>query len=76
LANINTKVSQLQDSRHKKSPQHLSIEGFLAIADRDSTIRDEDIEEANKFFAKVSLKDFFITESTESSCIEKYLNSI
>jgi hypothetical protein len=34
------------------------------------------IEEANKFFAKASIKDFFIAESTESSCIENYLNSI
>jgi hypothetical protein len=83
----------------------LSIEGFLAIADRDSTTRalvsthnnlflkcgirthdsdefglsdddikaiDKDIEEANKFFAKVSVKESFTGESTESRCIENY----
>jgi hypothetical protein len=50
--------------------------GEFGLSDDDIKAIDEDIEEANKFFAKVSLKDFFIKESTESSCIEKYLNSI
>jgi hypothetical protein len=48
----------------------------FGLSDDDIKAIDEGIKEANKFFAKVSIKDFFIKESTESSCIENYLNSI
>ena len=48
----------------------------FGLSDDDIKAIDKDIEEANKLFAKVSVKDFFIGESTESSCIEKYLDSI
>jgi hypothetical protein len=36
----------------------------FGLSDDDIKAIDEGIEEANKFFAKVSLKDFFIKEST------------
>ena len=48
----------------------------FGLSDDDIKAIDKDIEEANKFFAKVSVKDSFTGESTESSCIEKYLDSI
>jgi hypothetical protein len=48
----------------------------FGLSDDDIKAIDEGIEEANKFFAKVSSKEFFTGESTESSCIENYLNSI
>jgi hypothetical protein len=48
----------------------------FGLSDDDIKAIDEGIKEANVFFAKVSIKDFFIKESTESSCIENYLNSI
>ena len=48
----------------------------FGLSDDDIKAIDEGIEEANKFFAKASIKDFFIGESTESPCIENYLNSI
>ena len=46
------------------------------LSDDDIKAIDEGIEEANKFFSKASLKDFFIGESTESKCVEKYLDSL
>jgi hypothetical protein len=48
----------------------------FGLSDDDIKAIDEGIEEANKFFAKVSLKYFFIAESSESSCVENYLDSI
>jgi hypothetical protein len=48
----------------------------FGLSDDDIKAIDEGIKEANKFFAKVSIKDFFAGESTESPCIENYLNSI
>ena len=48
----------------------------FGLSDDDIKEIDEYLKEANKFFAKVSIKDFFIGESTESPCVENYLNSI
>ena len=48
----------------------------FGLSDDDIKTIDKDIEEANKFFAKVSNKEFFTAESTESPCVEKYLDSI
>jgi hypothetical protein len=58
------------------SPVIGSITSTLSFSADDIKAIDEGIEEANKFFAKVSIKDFFIGESTESPCVENYLNSI
>jgi hypothetical protein len=38
----------------------------FGLSEDDIKAIDEGIEEANKFFDKVSIKDFFIGESTES----------
>ena len=48
----------------------------FGLSDDDIKAIDRDIEEANKFFAKVSVKGSFTGESTESPFVEKYLNSI
>ena len=48
----------------------------FGLSDDDIKAIDKDIEEANRFFTKVSVKDFFTGESTESPCVENYLNSI
>ena len=48
----------------------------FGLSDDDIKAIDKDIEEANKFFAKVSVKDSFIGETTESHFVEKYLDSI
>ena len=48
----------------------------FGLLDDDIKAIDKDIEEANKFFAKVSLKDSFTGESTESRYVENYLDSI
>jgi hypothetical protein len=48
----------------------------FGLSDDDIKTIDKDIDEANKFFAKVLVKESFTGESTESTLIEKYLNSI
>jgi hypothetical protein len=43
----------------------------FGLSDDDIKAIDKDIEEANEFFAKVSIKDYFTGESTESIVVRQ-----